>query len=122
MPHKAQSPKPEMVISGCYSFNYSVLALRAGSISLPEFLSNRKQHLLLCLDEQDVSGFVSFSEVLSQPESNQATKDALSHLHQHNTSLRNTCSAQSALLPSAKLLQTPGAGLLEARVEAEAAF
>jgi len=62
-------------------------------MSLPEFLANRKQHLLLCLDEQDLSGFVSFSEVLSQPESNEATEDALFHILQHNASLRNICFA-----------------------------
>lgn len=84
-----------MLISGCYSSSYSVPALRAGSISLPKFLANRNQHLLLCVGKQDLSGFVFFSEVLNQPVSNEATEDALSHLSQHNASLRNICPAAS---------------------------
>lgn len=84
-----------MLVSGCYSSSYSVPALRAGSISLPKFLTNRNQHLLLCLDKQDLSGFVFLSEVLTKPVSNEVTEYALSHLPQHNASLRNICPVAS---------------------------
>lgn len=91
-----------MLVSGCYSSSYSVPALRAGSISLPKFLTNRNQHLLLCLDKQDLSGFfflsfffVFLSEVLTKPVSNEVTEDALSDLPQHNASLRNICPVAS---------------------------